>query len=278
MQQNDSVGQAPSSNEMSVVDMINFFRRGWKTISTAGLIGLGAGTTYAFLSPQLFQAEALIQGGVVSGQPIEPAATLIEKLKQPTYYSPISQILCIGSESMQSSQELSRTIKATVVKNSPLVSITYKTHTADSAASCLNAVLSDIRRNQEPLPKPLIKAKEAQIQLAKQELDQSEKINHQLTKELNGNSNNSNAIISAIILSNQKTLLTTRKNIEAQEMELTPPQTQPATAVTPIYAPDTPVSPKKSLIMFGGLVAGLAISTVWLVARQVWQKIKQQLH
>lgn len=278
MQKNDYVGQAPNSNEMSVIDIINFFRRGWKTISTAGVFGLGAGITYAFLAPQMFQAEALIQGGVVSGQPIEPAATLIEKMKQPTYYSPISQILCTGSESMQSSQELSRTIKATAIKSSPLVSITYKTHTADSAVSCLNAVLLDIRRNQELLPKPLIKAKEAQIQLAKQELDQSEKINNQLTKELNGNPNNLNAIISSIILSNQKTLLNARKNIEAQEMELTPPQTQPVTAVTPIYAPDSPISPKKSFIMFGGLVAGLAISTVWLIARQVWQKIKQQLH
>lgn len=277
MQSNDSATQSTNQDDISITDIVNFFRHGWKTIGISGVIGLIISTGYAFLSPQKFQAEALIQGGVVAGQPIEPAVILIEKLKQPTYYSQNSLIQCAPNESGMNGQVLAREIKPTVVKNSSLISVTYKGYAAASAENCLNAVLLDIRRNQEQLPKPLIEAKKTQLQLAKQELDQTEKINSQLSKELNGNSSNSSALISSIILSNQSALLAAKKSIEAQEMELAPPQTQQASAATPIYAPDIPVSPKKGLVILVGILAGLAIGVVWLMARQTWQKIKLQL-
>jgi capsular polysaccharide biosynthesis protein len=281
MQQDTNlIRQTASQDEegIGLIDVFHFIQNGWRTIASTGAFGLLIGCAYAFLAPQKFQAELLMQGALVAGQPVEAAATLVEKLKQPTYYSQKTVALCIDNGPKPTGLELAKRLKATTVKNAPLVSITYKARTADSAKECLNAVLLDIQENQAELPKPLIKVREAQLQLSKQHLEQSEKITHQLTHELNRSAANSSALLSSILLSKQNDLATLRKSIEAQEMELIPPQTQPASAATPIYASDTPVSPKRPVAILGGLLGGVVLGILWLLARQGWLKLKAQLH
>ena len=85
MQQDTNlIRQTASQDEegIGLIDVFHFIQNGWRTIASTGAFGLLIGCAYAFLAPQKFQAELLMQGALVAGQPVEAAATLVEKLKQ----------------------------------------------------------------------------------------------------------------------------------------------------------------------------------------------------
>lgn len=278
-QENHSAGQSPSSEDdgVNLMDVINFLQSGWKIIAIASILGSGIGGAYAFLSPSKFHAEVIVQGALVAGQPVETSTVLIEKLKQPTYYSENTLKQCGLHGHSVGAFALSKELKLSIVKNSPLISVSYDSSSADSSKRCLEAILQDIRQNQDSLPKSLLAARENQLQQLKQQLETSEKVNRQLMEKFSGKGTDDSALVSSIILSRSSEIADLRRVINFQEVDLLPPQTQPAAMATPIYTSDAPVYPKKLPAIVGGLFGGALLGILWLLARQSWQKIKPQL-
>lgn len=284
MQQDTNlIRQTASQDEegIGLIDVFHFIQNGWRTIASTGAFGLLIGCAYAFLAPQKFQGEILIQGSSVAGQPVEPPTVLIEKLKQPTFYSENSVFQCELQETPTAKSTLSKNLKPVLIKTAPVVSMSYIADSAQTAKACLESVLGDIANDQQKLAAPLIKTREDQLASTKAKLGIAEKVleefgGKKLNFDIPDQKFSSSTLLYSIILSKQNEIADLRKSIEMQTIELSPPQTQAASAITPIYAPDMRVSPKRSLAIFGGLFGGLAIGVLWLLARNWCYKIGKQ--
>jgi len=274
---------APQDEEgIGLIDVFNFIQNGWKIIGVAGVFGLLIGCTYAFLAPLKFQGEILIQGASVAGLPVEPPAVLIEKLKQPTYYSDGSVTQCALNETPTAKSSLAKHLKPALNKSAPVITMTYTADSAQTAKECLESVLGDIANDQQKLAAPLIKIREDQLASTKTKLELAEKVMEQFDgKKLNfdipDQKFSSSTLLYSIILSKQNEITDLRKSIETQMIELSPPQTQAASAITPIYAPDIRVFPKRSIAIAGGLFGGVVLGMLCLLIGQSWLKIKAQL-
>lgn len=285
MQQDTNLIRQTSSEDeegISLIDVLHFIQNGWRAIGSAGAFGLLIGCAYAFLAPQKFQGEILIQGASVANQPVEPPTVLIEKLKQPTFYSENSVVQCELQETPTAKSTLSKSLKPVLIKTAPVVSMSYLADSAQTAKACLESVLGDIANDQQKLAAPLIKTREDQLASTKTKLDLAEKVLEQFGgKKLNfdipDQKFSSSTLLYSIILSKQNEITDLRKSIETQTIELSPPQTQAASAITPIYAPDMRVSPKRSIAIAGGLFGGVILGVLWLLGSQGWIKVKSQL-
>lgn len=282
--ENHSADQSlsPEDDGANLLDIINFLQNGWKVIAITSILGLGIGGAYAFLAPSKFQAEVIAQGALVAGQLVEPPAVSAEKLKQPTYYSQETLKQCDLKETPNAFSALSKDLKPTLSKTAPVINLSYTAKSPEIAKACLESVLADIGRDQQRLAEPLIKIRGEQLANTKIKLALAEEAMTQLggkklSFDIPDQKFSSSALLYSIILSKQNEISDLRKTVETQTVELSIPQTQPAAAVTPIYAPDMRVSPKRSAAIVGGLFGGALLGILCLLGQQSWKKIKPRL-
>jgi hypothetical protein len=140
--------QIIADDEISLMDTYDFLVDGWVTIAAttvlAGAIGVGA----AFVIPEKFLATATIQPTRVLGNDVESIAVLAEKMRSPTYYSQQSLIACDVADSTNPMQTLATALNPIVARNSAFVSISFKSKNINTSIACLNAVLADVKQNQ----------------------------------------------------------------------------------------------------------------------------------
>ena len=167
------------SDEITLIDIYEFFRDGWKILITFSMLGLSAGLITAFVLPEKFQANALIEPASVAKKErndsiakvsVEPAAVLAEKMKVPTYYGAATIKACRLTEKANPAQALVKSLNPSVPRNSTYVSVTFKAESPAIAATCLESVLKDVVDNQVRLAQPLINNFEVELANAEQEL------------------------------------------------------------------------------------------------------------
>lgn len=167
------------NDEISLIDIYEFFRDGWKTLVLFSVLGVSAGLVIAFVLPEKFQASALIEpasmakkerNDAIAKVSVEPAAVLAEKMKVPTYYGAATIEACGLQKLVNPAQALVNGLKPSVPRNSTYVSVTFKAESPAVAATCLESVLKDVVENQARLAKPLINNFEVELANAEQEL------------------------------------------------------------------------------------------------------------
>jgi LPS O-antigen subunit length determinant protein (WzzB/FepE family) len=75
-------------------------------------------------------------------------------------------------------------------------------------------------------------------------------------------------------LSKENEIKDLRTAINDLEIALVEPQTKGAFLTTPIYAPQQKVSPKRTMILIGGLVAGLFIGLLLMMVKRFYGAYK----
>jgi LPS O-antigen subunit length determinant protein (WzzB/FepE family) len=157
-------------DELSLLDIYEFFRDGWKTLLAGSVIGLGAGFGTAFILPEKFEASALIEPASVATKVVEPVTVLVEKMKSPTYYSSATIEICGVDQLANPPQALVTRLKPNLPRNNSYAAVTYRAESPVAAARCLEQVLKDVIQNQAQLAKPLINNLEVTLSNAEQEL------------------------------------------------------------------------------------------------------------
>lgn len=157
-------------DEISLVDIYEFFKDGWKTLVGLSALGLSAGVIAAFVIPEKFQASALIEPAAVASKAVESTTVLVEKMKSPTYYSIPTIEACGLTERVNPQNLLVQGLKPVVGRNSPYVSVSYRALSPADANKCLEFVLKDVAQNQAQLAKPLINNMEVTLVNAELEL------------------------------------------------------------------------------------------------------------
>ncbi len=225
------------------------------------------GITYAILSPEKFQATATVE--MASSQSSTVATTivvasnntnqtsqtiletpnnLVEKLKLPLFYSGMSVEDCGLTGSASPNQALANGIKSSIIKNTSYVAISFLASSPSNATKCLNAVIRDIKTNQESIIEPIIAYKKTQLNLLKSQLDEVNKIQNRSSYFYS-----KDALVNEI--DNLNLQISTIKN---------------ASILTPIYAPSARTEPRRTEIILMFVFAGILFSLLGLFARKMW--------
>jgi len=266
-------------DEISLLEIVDFFRESWKQILVSGIVGGTLGVGYALISPSIYQATANIQVAKVAGSDVETPSVLVEKLKMPMYYTQSTFTACNVMKRAEPGDTIAKGLKPTLSKNAPIISFTYKEKSTEDAKKCLEGVLNDIRTNQNILAKPILESRNNQLANLKQKLGSAEKISKILsTKNPNFDFSDSkfsaSSLLLATTLNKENEVKDLRTQISDLEIALAEPQTKEAFLTTPIYAPSARVEPKRTRIVLLGGIAGGVLAIAYLVGRRVWLKIK----
>lgn len=180
------------SDEISLIDMYEFFMDGWKTLVGFVVLGISAGLVTAFVIPEKFQARALIEPASVAkkgkddaivASAVESVAVLAEKMKVPTYYSAATIQACQLEKVVNPADALVKRLNPSVARNSTYVSLSFKAESTAIASACLESVLKDVAANQAQLAKPMISNLEADLASAEQQLKADTTERDQLLKQ-----------------------------------------------------------------------------------------------
>jgi uncharacterized protein involved in exopolysaccharide biosynthesis len=269
-----------SEDEISLKDIIDFLDESWKTIVLGGVVGGLLGLGYGLIVPAKYQATANIQVAKVAGADVEAPAVLVEKLKMPMYYSQKTYVACNVMDKLEPGEEIAKTLKPALAKTAPIITISYREESREGAQKCLESVLDDVRSNQNILAKPILESKANQLLNLKLKLESAEKIVKILPKNNAGfdfpdSKFSASTLLLATILSKENEIKDLRTAINDLEIVLVEPQTRETFLTTPIYAPQQKVSPKRTMILIGGLLAGLFLGLVFVIGRSGYKSYKE---
>jgi hypothetical protein len=240
-----------------------------------GLLGLG----YGLIAPAKYQATANIQVAKVAGTDVEVPAMLIEKLKMPMYYSEKTYTACNVMDKLEPGEEIAKRLKPALAKSAPIITISYREESREDAQKCLESVLDDVSSNQSLLAKPIFESKTNQLLNLKLKLESAEKIVKILPKnnagfDFSDSKFSASTLLLATTLSKESEIKDLRTEINDLERALLEPQTKGAFLTTPIYAPKQKVSPKRTMILVGGLAAGLFIGLLLMMVKRFYGAYK----
>jgi uncharacterized protein involved in exopolysaccharide biosynthesis len=269
----------PLEDEISLKDIIDFLVESWKVIAFGGIIGGLLATGYAFTRSPIYQATANIQVARVAGSDIEAAGTLVEKLKMPMFYSTESYSACNIMDSITPGAMIADNIKPVLSKTAPIISFSYKADSPINAQKCLESILNDIRVSQNLLAKPIIESKKNQLTNLKQKLETAERViktlpNQSSMFDFSDAKFSASTLLLVTTLSKKNEVGDLRTQINDLEISLLEPQTREAFLTTPIFAPKQKVSPRRALILMGGLAAGLILGLLLMIGKRSWDAYK----
>ena len=154
----DSRPEIIDDDEISLYDIYEFLRDGWKTIASLTSVGLLAGVIVSFVLPVKFQANALIEAGRVGfvslergvdSRELEPLALLAEKMRAPGFYSTETIAACGLADAQNPRRALVDGLAPAIARNANFISISYQAESVDLAEQCLGSVLADVIESQK---------------------------------------------------------------------------------------------------------------------------------
>jgi len=256
------------NDEISLLDVYLFFKAHYPLILKICFCFMFTGLFYAFINNPRYQAEANIQMAMVANNAVESPATLVEKLKMPTYYSNKTLTLCDFDLSETAGEDLVKSLKPNLNRNAPIVSLSHQSKKIHQGQQCIEAVLIDIRRAQNILAIPAINSRKELIKTLKQKLEAAELINKQLSAknyDLNFNDAkfSASALIYATTLSKETEIKDLNQQIYDLEQSLIFPQTTETYLASPIHIKKISNRLLTILIsIFIGLMFGIGVALI----------------
>jgi len=266
-----------ADDEISLLDIYEFLKDGWATIAATTVLGGAIGVGAAFVIPEKFLASATIQPARVLGNDVESIAVLGEKMRSPTYYSPQTALACDVKEATS----LASALNPNVGRNSAFVSVSFKSTNINTSVACLNAVLDDVKLNQNDIAQRQIALAQSTLNNEKEKLKLAETFvaalsDKTMTFDFKDTQFSASQLLLATLQSKQSEITNLKNSIQRTELLLTEPQTKTASFTTPIYSPPHKVEPKRSLIAVISVLAGGFVGLMLLVLRRVIKQIKEQ--
>ena len=319
-------------DEISLLDIYDFLRDGWKTLFGVSAFGLIIGVVTAFVLPVKYQASAMLDSGrvgalilgtntggrEVSSQELDPMPVLADKMKSPGFYSAETVLACGMVDSSGARAALASALSANVPRGSTFVSLTYQTDSAAAARVCLEAVLQDVIRNQAAaldVAKSRLNDERIQLQrqldsliadqerleaarrdsllLTQEQLRQTRATLQNLDNDLVQRATTTDAISVMVLLNLRSDVQQLESALGALQTSLTAarfdtptqvaalsdrltnlkvaieaPNTQSARYVTGVSAPESPVAPKRNLIIVLGLLIGGFVGLMVLIGQR----------
>ena len=224
---------------------------------------------------------ALVQG-------IEPesAALVIERLKQPSFFSLTIRDQCQVKDVPGYQADMARDLNANMVKlpnptmqSLSLVKLRWIASTPEIASSCLTAIVTAVRESQSLIAAPVIEKLGAQKKITQDQVNLylSELAKYEAKASNKDSSSNFNQIVIADKAAQnlRESLTIVRKQLAEEEAQLSEPYTQAVKQIEAIYAAPEPIITAK-LAIFIGLLAGIFIGSFALLLKLSLSRYKSE--
>lgn len=265
-------------DEISLKDIVDFLVESWKAIVLTGILGLLGSIAYLWVTPNQYQATAQIQMAQISansnnntnplGVNIEDPNLLMARLKLPTTYSAQEIKVCDFESSANPSETLAASAKFSAVKGvGSMIELKINRDNKETAIACAKSLFENIKASQNEIIKPY--TEEAKTLLVKY---QDRLTNSQ---SLVSRADKSGAALSAAYLANRDEVKFLTEEILRLNTFITTAETRQAKLVSPIYASDVPVAPKKKIALIAGLFAGLFLGLLLMLGERGYKVIKR---
>jgi uncharacterized protein involved in exopolysaccharide biosynthesis len=269
-------------SEISLIDILQFLKGAYKTILIFGAIGVAAAIAYLVITPKKYEATGQVVMAQISaannnnnnnisplGINIEEPALMIARLSSPTSFTLAELAACGFEDKPDAPAALSKTIKLTLAKGVPNV-VELKTFgpSPQAAEQCNLAIFELIKTTQSLIVTPFIA--EAKVKLD----DDIERLGK--ARDFVAKADKSGSAMGAAYLSTRDEIRYLLDEITSLKNVVTFNQNRATRLVSPVYASDTPVFPKKRNILAAGLVGGLFLGLLIAMGRKMISKLKNE--
>jgi len=264
---------------IGLIDIYEFLLEAWRTIAMVAAIGAVLGLAAAFLLPEKFQASVSIQPGKVLGADVEKSSVLAEKMSSPSYYSEQTWSECGLLDASNPAQALVSSLKPAIPRKSEFVAVSFKSKSRKTSVACLNAVLEDVKKDQDLLARKQIDLATRTLELEKEKLKSAEEFvakiaGKTLTFDIRDTQFPATQLFYVTLQAKQTEITELKKSIQTTVILLSVPKTQPASFLTPIYSPERKVEPKRAIIIVASTVAGAFLGFAFFALRAALRKVK----
>ena len=263
-------------NEVSLWDVLDFFKKGWRWLVGGLLLCLACAVAYLLVTPKKYEAQALFQGAKVLGADLESSAQMIERLKFPAFYSP-EQLKACDISTDNPSVVLAKRINPVLLKGTNILQVSYQARSREMAIQCLEAVMDRVIDSQNKQASLALEGAKRQLELTKAQLTEAERVQSMLDKRSMGSLDGAadakfsqTVLLLSTTLSKKEEIQRLRKSLLEQMTMLEPPSTKPAQLIELIYAPEPAVFPKRLPVLAGGALGGLMLGGLAFFVRRSW--------
>jgi capsular polysaccharide biosynthesis protein len=268
--------QQMTEDEISLKDIIDFFLEAWKTILAFGVLGLVGSIAFLLVTPNHYEITAQIQMAQINGNNnnnnnnnntnplgvnVEEPNLLLTRMKLPSSYSAEEFKACGLENSKSPAEDLTKLAKFSSVKGvSTIVELKIQMESQEQGIACAKSLFKNIRDSQNDIIKPYIEEAKSLLVKYQSRLEDAKMIVVRADK--------SGSALSAAYLANRDEVkFLTDESIRLNSL-ITAGDARRAKLVSPIYASDAPVFPKKEASLVLGIIVGLFLGLALAFTRK----------
>lgn len=277
MQKSSNPQFSQDETEISIIDILHFLKKAWKTIAIATLAGLTLSITHLAITPKQYEAVTQFTMAQIKaannitnpfGVNIEEPVSLINRMSSPTSFTPEVIAACGLQEQANAALALSKSIKLTIPKGDVKNLVELKTFgpSPQAAQECNLAIFELIKTTQSLITAPYIA--DAKVMMD----DDIERLAK--AKDLVARADKSGSAMGAAYLSTRDEIrylldeITALKNVVISNQNLT------TRLVFPVYV--MPITPSKRNVLAAGLFGGLFLGLLISMGRTIITKLKNE--
>ena len=296
-------GMENNDEEINLFDLWETLKDGWRWLLACVLLGVLGALTMIFLTPNQYEAVAIVQVGQVgevglTGQSgrtggsvaVEPAAQVVERVKLPAFQLKIAEHIGdqdwareLNYAAASASQRLyPQVIKATSTPaGAALIEIKAKVKSKESALNLVNAAIAELSKKHDELARPQIDRLTLDLKLAKEKLMRTTSELDDLRKLVASSGVKDErstplSLMTSLRLQKENELLAAQQIVFGLERALSPPATERTMAIEKAFVGERPVSPKKALFLALGLMGGLLMGVISVFFSSAWRKARER--
>jgi capsular polysaccharide biosynthesis protein len=252
------------TDELSLLDIIEFVQEYWKTIAGFTVLGIVGASIYLWVVPKQYEATAQIKmmpyanfnnrSTSINDLVInfEDPQTLIARMMMPTSYPKEIIALCGLADQRDPEVSLARKVKLSIPnKGGEVINLNIRDASKEIAKACANAVYQLIKTSQDQLVAPYINEARKKLKIEEERLS---RITQVIT-----NDNKSGAEMSAVFLFMRDEIRYLRERIANLQNIITISESRAAHLTAPIYLNDQPVFPQKNNSLLIGFLLGVLL-------------------
>ena len=174
--------QTPFDDEISIADIIKFFKKNGKTLIGFILLGGLLGALYGKFAGPVYNGSVLVAPAKIAGSYIVEPKIILTKLNSNSYYPKEAFIACNPSfyKDKDIDYVMSDIVKVSITKDGDLIELSMESSNKQVIHECLDNIVNTINVSQKIIAEPLIESKKIELALTEQRLKLAEEFHTQL--------------------------------------------------------------------------------------------------
>jgi capsular polysaccharide biosynthesis protein len=271
--QKKSARNSQWDDETFLIEALHFFRVSYKIIFTFGALGVALAILSILLTSNRYEATSEIVVAQIAnpnsalspvGVAVEGPELLVSRLSSPTTFTNDVIVSCGFQGDPDPLNSVKKSIKLNVTGATNIVRVINYGRSPQEARDCSMAIFSLIKDTQNQISAPYIEE-------AKKLLNEK-KVRLKKLEDFISTSDGLNLPIGGAYLMTRDEVNDLRDKIDLLNFVVTTSSHREARLVSPIYASDIPLAPKKRVVLAAGLLSGLLLGIIIAMGYRVLAK------